>query len=135
MRPPPAAPMQNATPTTGDTLPAGSGSSSAYLARRTSASLQAAAYLGAVAEGAKRSAPPALSPHPETMARESPLVTLLPQRKILAQRIIERLIGDEQLIIHTRPACARTKLFDMRIYLRAIARLRIFGNAFDLSIR
>src|ERR1035438_2120221 len=68
------------------------------------------------------------------MEPRSPSVTCLPQRKIFAQRRIERLIGNEQLIIHPRRPGARTKVFDMRIDLCAIGGLNVFGNHFDLSI-
>src|ERR1035437_8618452 len=68
------------------------------------------------------------------MELKSPSVTCLPQRKIFAQRRIERLIGNEQLIIHPGRPGARTKVFDMRIDLCAISGLDVFGDNFDLSI-
>src|ERR1700759_1520897 len=96
-------------------------------ARRTSANLPVAAWSHAFAKDARRPARPALPGPPETMAQESPSVPRMPERKIFAQGCIERLIGDEQVIIHSRCPRGRAKLFDMHLHLRAIDRFCVLG--------
>src|ERR1035437_5523781 len=80
-----------------DAADAGAASSSVCPVQRTSGNSPGAAWLYAAATDARRPARPALPDLRETMARESPSVTCLPQREILAQRLIERLVCNKQL--------------------------------------
>src|SRR5579859_7414918 len=68
------------------------------------------------------------------MEQGSPSVPLLPERQITAQRGVERLIGDKQLIVHARSARARAQPVDVAIDLGSIRRLGVFGNDFDLLL-
>src|SRR3981189_1224137 len=131
---PQAAIKRSAERRAADTATAGAASSSACRARRTSMNSPAAVWSHASAANERRPAHPAPRGPPETMAQESPSVPRLPQRKILAQRFIKRLISHEQPIVHSRSPRACAKLFNMRLHLRAIGCLRILGNDFDLLI-
>src|SRR5579862_4971171 len=67
------------------------------------------------------------------MVPESPSITCLTQRKIFAQRQIQRLIGYEQLIIHPQRTRPRTYLLNMCIDSRAIC-FRIIRNDLESLI-
>src|SRR6202012_1453092 len=124
---PPAEAMQTAVRRAADTSIADAAWNFGSHVRRTSANLPVAAWSHVSAKDARRPARPALPGLPETMAQENPSVPRMPQRKILAQGCIERLIGDEQVIIHSRCPRGRAKLFDMHLHLRAIDRFCVLG--------
>src|SRR5205807_758115 len=127
--------MHIAAQTAPDTSASGGAWSFVCLVRRTSENLPAAAWLCAAAADVQTPARPAPPAHPETMVRENPSVTRLPQREISAQGSIERLTRNQYLIIHPRTLCARTKLLDMGIDLRAISSFRIFGDYLNSPVR
>src|ERR1700734_2761737 len=113
---------------------AGVASSSACRARRTSGNSLAVVWSHAFAADAQRPARSAQPGLPETTAQEIPSVSRLPQRKVFAQRSVERLVGYKQLIVH--PRCLRTgaKLFNVRIDLRSVGRFRVLRYNFDLPV-
>src|SRR6185437_8802160 len=89
-------------------------------ARRTSASSLGVALPHACAAGARRPERPAPPGPRKTMAQGSPSVTRLPQGEVFAQRRIERLTGDEELVIHARRLGFRAKVLDMRVHFGAV---------------
>src|ERR1700744_5487737 len=67
----------------------------------------------------------------ETMEPESPSVASMTNSEILAQRAIQRLVGDQQVIVDPCASCSATQLFNVSIHLAAIFIKRVLRNHFE----